>query len=152
MKPESSLPHSQVPDTCPYQSISPGPRLSVWIFSNNICFYGEELLAPRPTPQAGGQPLAGCPRLLIQYIRSYPPHWGRSSIRNLRTRHAVVTGTHLQRAEGLLYLFTKRLIFVNLGMNITTVEATSPDINSPHMPVTRDLHLDVRLMVIAMCQ
>ena len=37
-------------------------------------FYGEELLAHRPTPQAGEPPLVGCPRLLIQYIRSYPPY------------------------------------------------------------------------------
>jgi hypothetical protein len=45
-----------------------------------------------PNPQAGGPPLVGCPRLLIQYIRSYPPYLdGVSSIRNLRTRHAVVT-------------------------------------------------------------
>ncbi|KAJ4436550.1 hypothetical protein ANN_16582 [Periplaneta americana] len=28
---------------------------------------------PSPNPQAGGPPLIGCPRLLIQYIRSYPP-------------------------------------------------------------------------------
>jgi hypothetical protein len=34
-------------------------------------------------------------RVLIQYIRSYPPIGGRSSIRDLRTRHAVVTGTHI---------------------------------------------------------
>jgi hypothetical protein len=26
-------------------------------------------------PQAGGPPGVGCPRLLIQYIRSYPPNW-----------------------------------------------------------------------------
>jgi hypothetical protein len=26
-------------------------------------------------PQAGRLPLVGCPRLLIQYIRSYPPYW-----------------------------------------------------------------------------
>ena len=26
-------------------------------------------------PQAGGPPLVGCPLLLIQYIRSYPPYW-----------------------------------------------------------------------------
>jgi len=25
-------------------------------------------------PQAGGPPLVGCPRLLIQFIRSYPPY------------------------------------------------------------------------------
>ena len=26
-----------------------------------------------PNTQAGGPPLVGCPRLLIQFIRSYPP-------------------------------------------------------------------------------
>ena len=31
--------------------ISPGPRLSVRMFRNNMSFYGEELLAPRPTPK-----------------------------------------------------------------------------------------------------
>ena len=36
-------------------------------------FYREGLLAPRPNPQAGGPPLVGCPRLLIQFIRSYTP-------------------------------------------------------------------------------
>ena len=35
----------------PYQSLRPGARLSVWIILNNIRFYGEELLAPRPTPK-----------------------------------------------------------------------------------------------------
>jgi hypothetical protein len=45
-----------------------------------------------PNPQAGGPPLVGCPRLLNQYIRSYPPYLEAvSSIRNLRTRHAMVT-------------------------------------------------------------
>ena len=37
-------------------------------------FHGEALLAPRPTPHAGGPPLVGCPRLLIQFIRIYPPY------------------------------------------------------------------------------
>jgi hypothetical protein len=61
-------------------------------FRNKLIFYGEELLATRPTPQAGGPPLVGCPRLLIRYIRSCPLKLeGVSSIRNLRTRHAVVT-------------------------------------------------------------
>ena len=27
-----------------------------------------------PNPQAGGPPHVGCPRLLIQFIRSYPPY------------------------------------------------------------------------------
>jgi hypothetical protein len=42
-----------------------------------------------PNPQAGTPPLVGCPRLLIQYIHSYPPYqepvplyatWGRAML------------------------------------------------------------------------
>jgi hypothetical protein len=45
-----------------------------------------------PNPPAGGLPLVGCPQLLIQYIHSYPPYLEAVSyIRNLRTRHPVVT-------------------------------------------------------------
>jgi hypothetical protein len=44
-----------------------------------------------PNPQAGGPPLVGCPRLLIQHICSCSPYLeGVSSIRNLRRRYAVV--------------------------------------------------------------
>jgi hypothetical protein len=54
-------------------------------------FYGEELLATRPSSKLE-EPFVGCPRLLIQYIRSYPPCLEAvSSVRNLRTRHAMVT-------------------------------------------------------------
>jgi hypothetical protein len=43
-----------------------------------------------PNPHARGPPLVGCPRLLVQYIRSYPPYLEAvSSIRNLGTRHAI---------------------------------------------------------------
>jgi len=38
-------------------------------------FYREGLLAPRPTPKLEDHPLVGCPRLLIQFIRSHPPYW-----------------------------------------------------------------------------
>jgi hypothetical protein len=44
------------------------------MFRNIVSFYGEKLPAPCPTPEDGGPRLAGCPRLLIQYIRSYPPY------------------------------------------------------------------------------
>ena len=36
-------------------------------------FYGE-VLAPRPTPKLKDHPSSACLRLLIQYIRSYPPY------------------------------------------------------------------------------
>jgi len=33
------------------------------------------VVSTSPNSQAGGPPFVGCPRLLIQYIRSYPPYW-----------------------------------------------------------------------------
>jgi len=48
---------------------------SLWMVRNMVSYYGEELLAPRPTPQAGGPPRISLPRLFIQYIRSYPSYW-----------------------------------------------------------------------------
>jgi hypothetical protein len=42
---------------------------------NKTSFYGEELSHISPNSQAVGPPFVGCPRLLIQYIRSYPPYW-----------------------------------------------------------------------------
>jgi hypothetical protein len=45
-----------------------------------------------PNPLARGPYVDVCSRLLIQYIRSYPPYLETvSSIRNLRSRLAVVT-------------------------------------------------------------
>jgi hypothetical protein len=52
---------------------SPEQASHLWMFRNSD-FYREGLLAPRPTPQSGGPPLVGCPRLLIQFINSYPPY------------------------------------------------------------------------------
>jgi hypothetical protein len=51
---------------------------------------------PHSQPPNWGPPLVGCPPLLIQYIRSYPSYpEAVFSIRNLRTRHAVVTRDQL---------------------------------------------------------
>jgi hypothetical protein len=73
------------------QGIRPGPRLLV-IFRNKLIFLRLGVVWPTPNPQAGAPPLVGCPRMLIQYICSYPPYLEAvSSIRNVRTRHVVVT-------------------------------------------------------------
>ena len=50
------------------------PRNCMWMFLNINVLQGE-FVSPSPNPQAGGPPLVGCPRLLIQFIRSYPPYW-----------------------------------------------------------------------------
>ena len=59
------------------------------------------VVSTSPKPQAGGRPLVGCPRLLIQFLAATLLIGGRSSIRNLRTRHAVVTGTHYMACIGI---------------------------------------------------
>ena len=67
MEPESSSPYPQVPATRPY--LEPTP-----VFLN-ICFLRRGVVSTSSNPQAGGPSLVGCPRLLIQFIHSYPPYW-----------------------------------------------------------------------------
>jgi hypothetical protein len=58
---------------------------------NKIRFDGEELLAPRPTPKQEDQPLSAVRDCLFNIFAATLHTGGRSSIRNLRTRNAVVT-------------------------------------------------------------
>ena len=60
----------------------------------NIGFNREGLLAPRPTPQLEDHPSSAVRDCLFNLFAAALLIGGRSSIRNLRTRHAVVTGTH----------------------------------------------------------
>ena len=76
-----------------------GPRLSVWKFRYKVRFYGKELLAPRSTPKQEVHPLQAVHDCLFNILADDIHIGGRSSIRNLRTRHAVVTGTRLSRAN-----------------------------------------------------
>jgi len=41
-----------------------------WVFLNKVFLQGG-VVSTSTNPQAGGLPLVGCPRLLIQFIRSY---------------------------------------------------------------------------------
>ena len=53
--------------------LSPEESSCMWVFLNmNVLQRG--VVSTSPNPQAGGRPLVGCPRLLIQFIRSYPPY------------------------------------------------------------------------------
>jgi len=45
----------------------------MWVFINMNVLQGRTV-STSPNPQAGGSPLVGCSRLLIQFIRSYPPY------------------------------------------------------------------------------
>jgi hypothetical protein len=76
------------------ESSSPYPQVSTWVIIN-IIFYGEGLLAPRPTPKLKDHPSSAVRGYLFNLFTATLHIGGRSSIRKLRTRHAVVTGTHI---------------------------------------------------------
>ena len=80
------------------------------MFRNLICFYGEELLAPRPTPKLEDHPTSAVRGCLFYLFTATLHIGGRSSIGNLRTRHAVVAGTHNRDAPKYItfkYLVTE---------------------------------------------
>jgi len=89
------------------QSISPGPRFSVWTFRNMICFYGEELLANRPTPKLEDHLVSVIRDCLFTIFAATLYTGGRSSIRNLRPRPVMVTGNHLLRTEKEYFIKSK---------------------------------------------
>jgi len=89
------------------QRISPGPE-HLYPFRGKTSLYGEELLTPRPTPKLEVHPLSAVRDFLFNIFAATLHTAGRSSILNLRTRRAVVTGTHLSGAvliPALLLLF-----------------------------------------------
>ena len=62
-------------------------------------FYREGFLAPRPTPKLEDHPSSAVRNCLFNLFAATLPIGGRSSIRNLRTHHAVVTGTHYMELQ-----------------------------------------------------
>ena len=64
-------------------------RLVTW-----LSLYGEELLAGHPTTMLEDHPLSAVRDCLFGLFAATLHIGSRFSIRNMRTRHAVVTGTH----------------------------------------------------------
>ena len=60
-----------------------------------IRFYGWALFAPRPNPKLEDHPMSDVRNCLFSIFSATLYIGGRSSIRNPRTHHAVVTGPHL---------------------------------------------------------
>jgi hypothetical protein len=58
-------------------------------------FYGEKLLALHPTTKMKNQPFLDVSDCLFNIFAASLHVGGRSSIRSLKTRFAVVTGIHL---------------------------------------------------------
>jgi hypothetical protein len=64
-------------------SITPGPR-PIWMIHNMIRVYGEEFLAPRPTPKLEDHLLLAVFYCLLHIFAATLHNGGRFSIRNLR--------------------------------------------------------------------
>jgi len=71
-----------------------------------IRFYGEELLAPRPTPKLEDHPSLAVEDCLFNIFAASLHIGGRSFTRYLRTRHAMATGTHglTTRIDAKIYI------------------------------------------------
>jgi len=83
--------HVPLPLLRMHQNINPDPRLNLPLFRNTTRFYGEGLLAPRPTPKLEHHTLSAVRDCLFSIFAATVHIGGRSSIRNLRTRRVVVT-------------------------------------------------------------
>jgi len=69
----------------------------VLMIRNKTSFYGEESLATRPAPKLEDHPLSAVRDCLSNIFAATLHIGGRSTIRNLRTRHVLMTGTRLPR-------------------------------------------------------
>ena len=78
------------------------------MFPNMIRFYGKELLARRPIPKLEDHPLSAVRDSSFNIFAATLHIGGRSSIRNLRTRHAVLTGTKNHCFKGIQINYMQR--------------------------------------------
>jgi hypothetical protein len=86
------------------------------MFCNKTSFYREEFSTPRPTPKLEDHTLSAVLDCLFNIFAATLHMGSRSSIRNLRTRHTMVTGTQLSQVLQLPgYLFYKH--FSNCKQN-----------------------------------
>jgi hypothetical protein len=97
--------------------------VSPQVFLNKI-FYGEELLAPRPTPMLEDHLSSAVRDCLFNLFAVTLRIGGLSSIRNLRKRHAVVTGTHLRG-----YILHTKIIY-EYHISTTCLAIPSAEVNS----------------------
>jgi hypothetical protein len=88
-----------------------------------------------PIHQAGGSPLVRCPRLFIQYIRSYPPYleavspsatwerampwWQKPTYHRDRDPLITVTGTHLLLWQGPTYQWDRDPLIIVIGIHLS---------------------------------
>jgi len=126
-EPEGSLPHPQAPPTCPCteQSFCPGPR-PYEISRNEASPLRWAVVSTSPNlPNWRTTPCQLSATAYSRYSQLPSIYGGHSSTRNLRTRHAVATRTHLSWKSVEWYKFIwKALIQIKTKDNERDVEVT----------------------------
>ena len=116
METKGSLPHSHVSATCTCPKCHSRSHARIYV-SWRCHFSWWGVISTSPKTQAGGSPLVGCPRLLNIFAATLLTG-DRSSIRNPKTRLAVVTGTHLSNYEQLQDYFVWVDSDVSMGVKL----------------------------------
>jgi len=96
------------------------------MFRNKASFYGEDLSASHPNPMLKDHPLSAVGDCLNNIFAATLHNGGRTTIRNKRTRHSPVTGTHFSRtfmsthnnSEPLLAVFVSYLYYYQYDLYI----------------------------------
>ena len=78
----------------------------------NVSVLQGRVVSTSPTPKLEDHPSSAVRDCLFNLFAATLLIGGRSSIRNLRTRHAVVTGTHYMDC---IY-YTSELLYCSLGI------------------------------------
>ena len=94
------------------------------MISNKTNFYGEDFSTPRPTPNLEDHPLSSVRDSLFNIFAAALHIADRSSIRNLRTRYAVVTGTLITayRCDNRSLFFKLKIVRTDNISNKTRTE------------------------------
>jgi hypothetical protein len=108
-------------------------------FVTNIHFHGEELFAPRPTPKLEDHYLSAVRDSLLNIFAATLNIRGRSSIRKLRTRHAVMTGIHLSHGCAVCKLALIRNLKIRLRKIVPRQSGVTGDNNKTNANKTHTI-------------
>jgi hypothetical protein len=122
----------------------------LWSLVTSLFFLRWEVISPTPNSQAGGPPLAGCPWLVIQYIRSCPPYLEAiSSIRHLRTRYAftlLLKSLYICKSVSFLRIHSLRndlALFIHCNNSLNVILNTRDHKQAIYVHYTKKAALEV---------
>ena len=114
------------------------------MFCSMIGFYGEALLAPRPSPKLEDHTLSAVCDSLFNVFTAILHIGGHSSICSLRTCHSVVTGTHLSQIVVVVIVIIIIIIIIIIISFMQGIYTYIPETN--HVP--REYSISAIIIII----